>query len=200
MPRKPKFQHRKKKELEKRLLRQDQPQATTVFAPVVVAQESSHECSSITSLHDLHTSLVLPSKVWTDLSPDDLGSRLLMKVAAVVSNHESHTVWKSIQIGTLLKWLRLRRGRSLHVIMRLYVFWTKLHNPTLSTSKCEVLCTTVKCCACTKYRPVLRSMYHRWSKKDLDATPATFTNERYINTPQRKEKMSKWKKRVHVAE
>ena len=80
MPRKPKFQHRKKKEREKRLLRQDQPQATTVFAPVVVAQESSHECSSITSLHDLHTSLVLPSKVWTDLSPDDLDSIVVCKV------------------------------------------------------------------------------------------------------------------------
>ena len=75
------------------------------------------------------------------------------------------------------------------------------HNPpTLRTLKCEVLCGTGKYSACTKYRPVLRSMFHRWSKKCSDAIPAAFTNERYMNTPQRKEKTGKLKKRVHIAE
>lgn len=45
-------------------------------------------------------------------------------------------------------------------------------------------------------------MYHRWSKKSQHdmQDPSTFTNEHYLNTPQKKTKMEKLKKRARVAE
>lgn len=44
-------------------------------------------------------------------------------------------------------------------------------------------------------------MYHRWSRRELEQEDLSiFMNERYMNTPQRKAKMEKLKKRVRVAE
>ena len=80
MPRKPRFQHRKKNEREKRLLLQDQPQTPSVSVPVIIAQASSPEHSSGSSLHQLHASVVLPNRAWTDVSPEDLENVIVCKV------------------------------------------------------------------------------------------------------------------------
>ena len=69
---------------------------------------------------------------------------------------------------------------------------------TVRTSDCEILCAAEKCCACKNYRATLRSMYHRWNKKSRCSSD--FTNERYMNTPEKRRKMEKLKKRVHTAE
>ena len=72
---------------------------------------------------------------------------------------------------------------------------------TVCTADCEILSASVKCSACTKYRATLRAMYHRWSKKQQDMQDSsTFTNDRYLNTPQKKKKMEKLKKRARAAE
>ena len=249
MPRKPRFQHRKKNEREKRLLLQDQPQTPSVPVPVIVAQASSPEHSSSSSLHQLHASVVLPNRAWTDVSPEDLENVIVCKVTQASGSssvqpqitqsdsqfrYEMETIgvraWCAVlssfperltceTISTLLSkidglniccgqpdenfvnMIKAKKGKITSCDSRVACFLDELAQPpTLRTSKCEVLCGTDKCSACTKHRPVLRSMFHRWSKKCSDAIPAAFTNERYMNTPQRKEKMGKLKKRVHIAE
>ena len=54
---------------------------------------------------------------------------------------------------------------------------------------------------CTKYRASLRSMYHRWNKQQ-SAGPSSvyYTNERYLNTPDRSAKIDNLKTRVRKAE
>ena len=253
MPRKPRFQHRKKNEREKRLLLQDQPQTPSVPVPVIVAQASSPEHSSSSSLHQLHASVVLPNRAWTDVSPEDLENVIVCKVTqASGSSSVQPQITHSLIVSSDMKWkllvlehdvsgcavlssfperltcetistllskidglniccgqpdenfvnmIKAKKGKITSHDSRVACFLDELAQPpTLRTSKCEVLCGTDKCSACTKYRPVLRSMFHRWSKKCSDAIPAAFTNERYMNTPQRKEKMGKLKKRVHIAE
>ena len=58
---------------------------------------------------------------------------------------------------------------------------------TLRTAACDILVHGGKCDACTAYRPQLRSMYSRWSRKT--STPPKFGNNRYLNTPQKQAKL-----------
>ena len=77
----------------------------------------------------------------------------------------------------------------------------KLISQTIRSSKCELTGST--CCDhCKKYLYNLRAMYHRWSKRSAGApsSPDIHTNERYMNTPQKKVKMSKLRDRVRAAE
>ena len=73
---------------------------------------------------------------------------------------------------------------------------------TIRTVACEMLVQGVKCSSCKSYRATLRKIYSRWSSRE----PSSFTettshvNERYLNTPEKKAKMMKMKKRVHSAE
>ena len=73
----------------------------------------------------------------------------------------------------------------------------KSYQETLRLSNCELLSTSMKCCICKNYRGTLRSMYHRWSKK-LQAS-SSYTNERYLNTPEKKVKMDCLKKKARTA-
>ncbi len=73
-------------------------------------------------------------------------------------------------------------------------------NGTVRTMDCEILSTSEKCSTCKKYRATLRS-YNRWSKKLKSSSGLNdYTNERYLNTPVKKEKIGKLKKRAHAAE
>lgn len=76
------------------------------------------------------------------------------------------------------------------------------YQATIRTASCELLTTANKCSSCKTYRGALRSMHSRWVKRNAcDMSDTTsHSNERYLNTPQRKLKMSKLKKRVVVAE
>lgn len=76
---------------------------------------------------------------------------------------------------------------------------------TIRASRCHLLIRGTKCPECVSYRDTLRSMHHRWLKRQK-ASPSqvssthSHTNERWLNTPQRRMKASKLKKRVISAE
>lgn len=78
---------------------------------------------------------------------------------------------------------------------------------TVRTSSCEVLDNSSgSCSSCLSYRNTLRAMYSRWknSKRCTSTTTevdlGSHTNERYFSTPERMEKMSKLRIKVHQTE
>ena len=74
---------------------------------------------------------------------------------------------------------------------------------TVRTTDCEFVSQSSKCQSCKSYRANLRSMYNRWSKyRACDATDSTssHTNDRYLNTPEKKARLDGLRKRVHAAE
>ena len=78
-----------------------------------------------------------------------------------------------------------------------------LYEKTIRHSTCEVLIQNGgKCTSCKNYRAVLRKIYSQWSSRQSDQISHTTsnTNERYMNTPEKRAKLDKMKKRVLVAE
>ena len=73
-----------------------------------------------------------------------------------------------------------------------------VHYQTICTATCSLLVSQGKCTSCKSYRPQLRAMYSRWSKKP--AVSAKYANNRYLNTPQKKRKMKELQVRAHTAE
>ena len=79
---------------------------------------------------------------------------------------------------------------------------------TVRSSDCELASTTDKCVSCQKYRANLRAMYSRWSKRRAGdeqastsgSTSSSHTNDRYLNTPEKKAKAADLRKRLHTAE
>ena len=74
---------------------------------------------------------------------------------------------------------------------------------TVRTTNCELVSQSSKCQSCKAYRTNLRSMYNRWSKqRACDSTDSTssHTNDRYLNTPEKKARLDGLRKRVHAAE
>lgn len=82
------------------------------------------------------------------------------------------------------------------------VFWNgTYHTKTVRRTDCQIVSRTAKCDSCSNYRPTLRAIYHRWSKgcsKDSDSSG--HTNERYMNTPEKKKKFLNMKTRMRTAE
>ena len=87
----------------------------------------------------------------------------------------------------------------------------ELYPQTVRTSECEVIGHSVKCSSCSQYRATLRSMYHRWNKRKLhgggqssttesSSETSKFTNERYLNTPEKIAKIDDLRRRAHNAE
>ena len=79
------------------------------------------------------------------------------------------------------------------------------YTKTVRTSKCELLCKTAKCSSCKSYRVNLRSMYASWTKRSQQVRPdedssSSHTNDRYLNTPEKKSKIDSLKKRARHAE
>ncbi|SMN01866.1 hypothetical protein SPONN_135 [uncultured Candidatus Thioglobus sp.] len=71
------------------------------------------------------------------------------------------------------------------------------YTKTIRTSDCQMVSSSSRCEVCTKYRPTLRAMYHRWSKgHSKDSATSSHTNERYLSTPEKK----KMKTRLRTAE
>ena len=76
------------------------------------------------------------------------------------------------------------------------------HHVTVRTGSCELVGKSQKCSSCKSYRDTLRAMYNRWCKRrtcEMSDT-SSHSNERYLNTPEKKAKMSKLKQRAHMAE
>lgn len=76
----------------------------------------------------------------------------------------------------------------------------EVYPQTVRTTDCEIISSSPKCSSCKKYRATLRSIYHRWSKKSGSSNSSSFTNDRYLNTPDKKKKMAHWRKRAQLAE
>lgn len=78
---------------------------------------------------------------------------------------------------------------------------------TIRVSECQLLIgTSKKCQNCVAYRSILRSMYHRWLKQQSKSpssqvvSSTSHANDRWMCTPQRKEKVSKLKSRMRLCE
>ena len=81
----------------------------------------------------------------------------------------------------------------------------QMYSETIRSSKCHLLIRGTKCPQCVSYRDTLRSIHHRWSKKQNQspsrvASTHSHANERWLNTPQRKAKVSRLKSRMRLSE
>lgn len=79
------------------------------------------------------------------------------------------------------------------------------YTETVRCSKCHLLTRGIKCSECVANRGTLRSIHRLWSQKQNQSpskviSTHTRTNERWLNTPQRKEKTSRSKSRMRAAE
>ena len=75
---------------------------------------------------------------------------------------------------------------------------------TLRSTKCQLLTSASKCSVCVAYRDSVRSMYHQWlkssRKQSLCGSTSSHVNDKWLRTPERREKVQKLKKRVRSAE
>lgn len=76
---------------------------------------------------------------------------------------------------------------------------------TIRSSKCKVISSSGKCSECVGYRDTLRAMHHRWAKRQRESpsklnSTHSRANERWLNTPQRKIKLTKLKSRLRATE
>jgi len=76
------------------------------------------------------------------------------------------------------------------------------YQATVGTGSCELISKSQKCVSCNSYRASLRTMYNRWCKRRTSEVSDTssHSNERYLNTPEKKGKMSRLKKKVASVE
>ena len=77
-------------------------------------------------------------------------------------------------------------------------FKGKVYTATVRTTSCTILTPGAKCLSCNQYRPLLRSLHSRWSRKSK--TPAKQGNNRYLSTPQKEEKLRMLQVRAQAAE
>lgn len=69
---------------------------------------------------------------------------------------------------------------------------------TIRTTNCDILVKNGKCLHCSQYRSQLRMMVSR--HKGKSAVPSKFSNERYLNTPQKIIKIKSLRERATAAE
>ena len=61
---------------------------------------------------------------------------------------------------------------------------------TIRTSQCDIPIHGGKCEPCSQFRPTLRAMHSCWVKKPQSPkTPKKYTNNRYLNTPEKLKKL-----------
>jgi len=65
------------------------------------------------------------------------------------------------------------------------------YSETVRTSDCLILTKNNRCLHCTSYRHNLKSMYHKWLRRQAISPSKlmnSHVNERWLNSPERKEK------------
>ena len=67
---------------------------------------------------------------------------------------------------------------------------------TIRTANCNIIAAG-RCSACKKYRANLRSIYKQWTKL-CTASASSHCNERYLKTPEKREKISKLRSKVNA--
>ena len=77
-----------------------------------------------------------------------------------------------------------------------------LFSATVRNVNCELLVHGQKCEVCKRYRPTLRSMYNRQSKRDSEglSSDSSHANYRYLNTPEKLLRIKNLKSRADTAE
>lgn len=87
----------------------------------------------------------------------------------------------------------------------------EVYSQTIRTSQCDIIGHSMKCSSCGSYRANLCSMLHRWNKRKSNDQPlnsttesscdsSKFTNDRYLNTPEKVAKIDDLRKRARNAE
>ena len=73
-----------------------------------------------------------------------------------------------------------------------------IFNKTVRTTTCEIICNVQKCTSCKSYRAALRAIYHSSIKRATLKSRVihNHTNERFLRTPEKKEKMCRLRKAV----
>ena len=102
----------------------------------------------------------------------------------------------------LVSMLNAKKGKVLSSDGSMAAFVDRHIQPTIRTASCHLLTTSKVCPSCTAYRNTLRAMYSRWtkrSKNDLSDT-SSHSNERYLSTPEKVNKLKNLKTRVRAAE
>ena len=74
----------------------------------------------------------------------------------------------------------------------------EVYQQTIRTTDCSLLVHGTKCQACTDYWSHLRAMYSWWSRNKGEVSK--FSNNRYLNTPQKQKKMKTLQARAYSAE
>ena len=112
-------------------------------------------------------------------------------------------------MNNLLRWLNILKSQdgSIKAILDDYapvVVNGMVLTKTIRTVKCELLLDgdCVKCTSCKSYRATLRTLYNRFLHRssDMISDASSHANIRYMNTPEKKKKISNLKKRVQSAE
>lgn len=110
MPRRLKFQHRKKQEREKQTKRQT---SNCTILPVNNPLEVQDVQSSESLLKQLHSSLKVPSRAWSDQSPDGLEKIILCKISQESgSSSQPLTVTHSLTVNSDLTWALFVNGHE----------------------------------------------------------------------------------------
>ena len=74
----------------------------------------------------------------------------------------------------------------------------EIYQQTIRTTNCSLLVHGTKCQVCTDYWSHLRAMYNRWSRNK--GKVSKFSNNRYMNTPQKQRKMKSLQAHAYTAE
>ena len=80
------------------------------------------------------------------------------------------------------------------------VFKDERYSATVRSADCQILTSATKCSQCASYRTNLRSSYHKWTKRNLSPSSSSHVNDRWLTTPERKQKSTELKKRARSAE
>ena len=254
MPKKKKFQHRKKDKKVKRLKLKSRSNP-----PPPPMDPTAEVLDPTASLQQISEALVLPSSEWSNQSPSDFRKLQLFKIPQscsqplrITCNVTVHSdlswslfVYDKQVVQPMCSALRsfptLMDSENLNLLLSAvenlklcvgqpdpnYVSMVKAkkgkvsssggsvvaildnipvefsgnkYSSTIRTAKCEVLSKTDKCSVCTRYRTSLRSMYQRWKKRTPAGPSSVYTNERYLNTPEKSAKIDKLRTRVRKAE
>ena len=81
----------------------------------------------------------------------------------------------------------------------------QIYNATVRSVKCQFLTSSSKCSSCVAYHDALRSTYHRWMKSSNKPSTSTgstksHVNDKWLRTPEKKEKLENIKKRIKSAD
>ena len=125
----------------------------------------------------------------------------VLDTALVCAGHpDEHLVeMAKVKKGTLLS----KNGKEVHAALdstaAVYLNGVT-YTETIRSTSCQLLVYGSKCTSCVAYHNTLRSIYNQWKRKKAATTYKGHTNTRFLNSPQKKQRISEWKSRAKAAE